>query len=74
MRDIPGNIVAFPVLQQKGRRRNVGKAIDREISEETLLCVDVVPEAVGCCRDEVFLATTWVVVTEDKEDVGIVHT
>jgi hypothetical protein len=73
-RDIPGNVVAFPVLQQKWGRRNVGKAIDGKIPQETLLRVDVVPEAIACCRDKVFFTATWVVVTEDDEDVGIVHT
>jgi hypothetical protein len=73
-RDIPGNVVTFPVLQQKWGRRNVGKAIDGEIPQETLLFVDVVPEAIGCRRNEVFLTTTWVVVTEDEEDVRIVLT
>jgi len=74
MRDIPGNVVTFPVLQQKWGRWNVGKAIDGKIPQETLLVVDVVPEAIGGCRNEVFLTTTWVVVTEDKEDVRIVLT
>jgi hypothetical protein len=73
-RDVPGNVITFPVLQQKWGRRNVGKAIDDEIPQETLLCVDVVPEAIACRRDEVFLTATWVVVTEDEEDVGIVRT
>jgi hypothetical protein len=73
-RDVPGNVVTFPVLQQKWGRWNVGKAIDGEISPETLLFVHVVPEAIGCRRNEVFLTNTWVVVTEDEEDVGIVLT
>jgi hypothetical protein len=72
-RDISGNVVTFPVLQQKWGRRNVGKAIDGEIPQATLLCVDVVPEAIGCSRDEVFLKATWVIVPEDEEDVGISH-
>jgi hypothetical protein len=72
-RDIPGNVVTLPVLQQKWGRRNVGQAIDREIPQETLLFVDIVPEAVASRRDEVFLITAWVVVTQDKEDVGIVR-
>jgi hypothetical protein len=70
-RDVPGNVVTFPVLQQKWGRWDVGKAIDGEILQETLLFVDVVPEAIGCRRNEVSLPTTWVVVTEDDEDVRI---
>jgi hypothetical protein len=33
-----------------------------------------VPEAIGCRRNEVFLTSTRVVVTEGEEDVGIVLT
>jgi len=73
-RDIPRNVVTFPVLQQKWGWRNVGKAIDREIAQETLLFVDLVPEAIACRRDEVSLAAARIVVSQDDEDVGIVHT
>jgi hypothetical protein len=73
-RDVPGNIVTFPVLKQKWGRWNVGKAVDGEIPQETLLVVDVVPEAVGCRRNEVSLTATRIVVTQDDKDVGIVHT
>jgi len=72
-RDVPGDVVTLPVLQHEWGRWNIGKAIYREISQEKLLPVDVMPKAMGCCRDESFLLTARVVVTEDHERVRIVH-
>ena len=72
-RDVPGNIVTLPVLQQERRRRNIGKAVDRKSSKEKFLLVGVVPEAICCGRDKPLLFAAWVVVAEDEENVGIVH-
>jgi hypothetical protein len=71
-RDIPGNVVTFPVLQQKWGRRNISKAIDREIREGTLPFVNVMPEAISGPCNEDFLAMTRIVVTKDEEDVRVV--
>src|SRR5579859_2072539 len=56
-RYITGNVVTLPVFQQEWSRRNIGEAINGEVSEEAFLPVDVVPEAFGRCGDEIlFLA------------------
>src|SRR5579864_24032 len=47
-RDIPGNVVTFPVLQQKWGRRNIGKTVNHEASPHQLLSMYVMPEALGC--------------------------
>ena len=72
-RDVPGDVVTLPVLQHEWGRWNIGKAIYREISQEKLLPVDVVPDAIGGCRDETLLFAARVVVAEDEEDVRIAH-
>jgi hypothetical protein len=72
-RDVPGNVVTLPVLQQERGWRNIGEAINGERSQEESLLVDVVPEAFSRCRDETLLFAAWVVVAKDEEDVRIAH-
>ena len=63
----------LPVLQHEWGRRNIGKAIYGEIAQEKLPPVDVVPDALCCCRDEILLFASWVVVAKDEEDVWVVY-
>lgn len=72
-RDITGNVVTLPVFQQEWSRRNIGEAINGKLSQNKFLTVDVVPKAIGCCRDESSLFAAWVVIAKDQEDVRIVQ-
>jgi len=70
-RNVPRYVIAFPIFQQKGGRRDTripvhGKTIPREFSP-----VGIVPKFLGRSEFKRLFVASWVVIAKDQEDVRI---